>query len=273
MKTNTIYNENCITGMKEHIEDNSVDLTVTSPPYDNLRAYEDNIDETWNFEVFKEIADELYRVTKDGGVVVWVVGDAVIDGSETGSSFRQALYFKEIGFNIHDTMIYEKNGASFPASKKSTRYSQVFEYMFIFSKGKPKTTNLLFDRKNRWAGSKNFGKTSSRGKDGERKSSDGFTVAEYGARYNIWKFNTGRGYSTKDEIAYEHPAIFPEKLAEDHIVTWSNPGDVVLDPFMGSGTTAKLCIKTNREYIGFELSEKYYNIAKKRLSTIAEPLF
>jgi site-specific DNA-methyltransferase (adenine-specific) len=243
-----------------------VDLTVTSPPYDDLRTYDNQIDKSWNQETWENVLDELYRITKPGGIVVWVVGDAVIDGSESGTSFKQALYAKEIGFNIHDTMIYEKNGSSFPASKKSTRYSQVFEYMFIFSKGKPKTANLLFDRKNRWAGSKNFGKTSSRGKDGERKSSDSFTVAEYGARFNIWKYNTGRGYSTKDEIAYKHPAIFPEKLVEDHIITWSNEGDLVFDPFLGSGTTGKVAIQLNRKFIGTELNKEYFDIAETRMS-------
>ena len=265
LETNEIYNKDCVEGMKE-LYDNSIDLTVTSPPYDNLRDYEhQNIDELWNFDVFKTVADELYRVTKDGGVVVWVVGDAVINGSESGSSFRQALYFKEIGFNIHDTMIYEKNGPSFPANDKSTRYSQVFEYMFIFSKGKPKTANLLKDRKNKWGGTSTFGKHSSRGKDGEKKQSNKFTVQEYGYRFNIWKYNTGRGYSTKDEVAYDHPAIFPEQLAYDHILTWSNENDIVLDPFMGSGTTAKMCIKADRQYIGFERNENFYNLSKKRL--------
>lgn len=95
----------CVELMKE-IPDDFIDLTVTSPPYDNLRDY--NNEMTWNFEKFKEVAKELFRITKPGGVVVWVVGDATIKGSETGTSFRQALFFKDCGFNLHDTMIYKK---------------------------------------------------------------------------------------------------------------------------------------------------------------------
>ena len=153
MELNRIYNCNCIEGMKQ-MADNSVDLTVTSPPYDQLRDYGSVVDEnTWNFEVFKGIAKELYRVTKPGGIVVWVIGDAVINGGETGSSFRQALYFIDCGFKLHDTMIYEKNSSSFPASRTSKRYTQIFEYMFVFVKGKIRNDILLLaDKPNKWAG-------------------------------------------------------------------------------------------------------------------------
>ena len=154
---NKIIQGDCLEVMKL-FKAESIDLVVTSPPYDNLRDYKGYI---FNFE---GIAKELFRIMKEGGVVVWVVGDATIDGSETGTSFRQALYFKEVGFNLHDTMIYQKNGPAYPANEKSTRYSQVFEFMFIFSKGIPKSVNLLKDKKNRWFGSKTFGKQSHRNK-------------------------------------------------------------------------------------------------------------
>lgn len=241
-------------------EPDYIDLTVTSPPYDNLRAYNGFV-----FD-FETIARQLYRVTKPGGVVVWVVADATINGSETGTSFRQALYFTDCGFNLHDTMIYSKNG---PAHPDKTRYQQVFEFMFVFSKGHPKTINLLIDRKNKWAGSKNFGTRTNREKNGEVKvgttSLAGRTVKDFGSRWNIWEINTGFGYSASDNYAYEHAAIFPEQLARDHIISWSNEGDIVLDPFCGSGTTPKMAKLFKRHYIGIEISEDYVTLSKKRV--------
>jgi len=263
---NKILQGDCIEVMKG-IEDNSIDLTVTSPPYDNLRIYKGYI---FNFE---GIAKELFRVTKQGGIVVWVVGDATIKGSETGTSFKQALYFKEIGFNLHDTMIYEKNGSSFPARRNGNRYSQIFEYMFIFSKGNLKTHNLICDKKNRWEGYTSFGKSKMRNKDGNLVEREMKPVPEFSSRNNIWRYNTGNNYSTKDKIAYQHPAIFPEKLAQDHIISWSNPGDVVLDPMCGSGTTCKMAKELGRKYIGIEKDKDYVEIARKRIKAIPQTLF
>ncbi len=266
IEINKNYNESNLETMAK-MPDNFIDLTVTSPPYDNLRTYKG-----YSFD-FEDIAKELFRVTKDGGVVVWVVGDATVDGGESGTSFRQALFFQSIGFLIHDTMIYEKNGAAYPANDKSNRYSQVFEYMFVFSKGKPKTYNLIKDRKNRWAGSKTFGNQSNRKQDGVLDKKGSRETPEFGYRYNIWKYNNGYGYSTKDEIAFEHPAIFPEKLAYDHIKTWTNENDLVYDCFMGSGTTAKACISANRNWIGSEISKEYCEIIEKRLQPLRHNLF
>lgn len=261
---NRLIHQDCVDGMKE-LEDNVIDLTVTSPPYDDLRSYNDS--SSWNFNTFTLVADELYRVTKVGGVVVWVIGDAVVKGSETGSSFKQALYFMELGFKLHDTMIYEKNGSPFPARRDGNRYSQLFEYMFVLSKDtKPKTANLLCDKPNRWAGYTHFGKGSIRQKDGQLVERNIKPIPEYSPRNNIWKYNTGKNYSTKDEIAFEHPAIYPESLARDHILTWSKENELVLDPFMGSGTTIVCCRETKRNYIGYEIDDEYYTIARKRLS-------
>jgi len=242
------------------VKENSVDLTITSPPYDNLRTYENK--SIWNWDVFTKIANGLYKVTKKGGVVVWVVGDGTVNGSETGTSFRQALYFKEIGFRIHDTMIYLKSGSSFPSSN---RYYQVFEYMFVFSKGAPKTINLIKDRKNRWGGTTSFGRISNRTKDGKLKKKGKVQIQDVGIRFNVWKINNGKGYSTKDEIAFQHPAIFPEQLAKDHIISWSNKGDTVLDPLMGSGTTGKMARLLGRKFIGIEMNENYFQLAKRRI--------
>jgi len=261
--TNKIYNENCLDTMAR-MEDNFIDLTVTSPPYDNLRTYNG-----YSFD-FESIAKELFRVTKDGGVVVWVVGDATVKGSETGTSFKQALYFKEIGFNIHDTMIYQKNNFSSPSSN---RYHQIFEYMFIFSKGKPKTFNPLKDRKNIYGGSVgSWGKNTVRQKDGSMKENTKKVISEYGQRYNVWVYKTSKN-GQEDEIAYKHPAIFPSKLVNDHIISWSNEGDLIYDCFMGSGTTAKMAILNNRNYIGSEMSTEYCEIIKQRLNKQQTQLF
>jgi len=263
IELNKIYNENCLETMKR-MEDNFVDLTVTSPPYDNLRTYTGEAE--WNFEVFKEIAKELYRVTKFGGVVVWIVGDATIKGSETGSSFKQALYLKECGFNLFDTMIYAKQPRGAVGNNKT--YWQTFEYMFIFSKGKPKTINLICDRKN---------KESRDGDNGTKRLENGELLkvkrggySEYGRRTNIWEYGIGKGQSTKDDFAFKHPAMFPEQLANDHIISWSNENDLIYDPFMGSGTTAKMSILNNRNWIGSEISSEYCKIIEERVKKARE---
>jgi len=266
IQLNKIYNEDCLVTLK-NIPDNTIDLTVTSPPYDDLRTYNNHISglktefNGYSFD-FENIAKELYRTTKKGGVVVWVVGDGTEKGSETGTSFRQALYFKEIGFNIHDTMIYMKNNFSNPSSN---RYHQIFEYMFVFSKGKPKTFNSIKDRKNVYGGQVgSWGKNTSRQADGTMVERKKKIIKEYGQRYNVWTFKTSKN-GQEDEIAYQHPAIFPIQLVKDHIISWSKPGDLIFDPFMGSGTTAKAAVQTQRDYLGSEISEEYYKICLERL--------
>lgn len=228
--------------------ENSVDLTVTSPPYDDLRTYNG-----YSFD-FEAVAQELYRVTKDGGVVVWVVGDSTVKGSESGTSFRQALYFKEVGFNLHDTMIYEKAQTPFGSN---LCYLQAFEYMFILSKGKPKAINFIRDRENKRSGVESMwaGGLSVDGKKAERVRKP---MAKFGKRKNIWTYGVGGGKTG-------HPAVFPEKLAEDHIVSWSNPGDLVFDPFGGSGTTAKMAIINERNYLHIDISDEYNDIARERI--------
>lgn len=255
MKLNTIYNEDCLRTMKR-MPDNFIDLVITSPPYDNMRNYTG-----YAFD-FENITKELFRVIKEGGVVVWVVGDSVVDGSETGTSFRQALFFKEIGFKLHDTMIYKKNSSSFPSS---TRYYACFEYMFVFVKGKLKCFNPIQDHKNKHAGGILYPWT--REKDGilRKGSRYGFPVKDVGVRFNVWEYATGCNNSYSEDYLKVHPAIFPEKLAEDHIISWSNAGDLVYDPFMGSGTTAKMAIIQQRFFIGSEISCEYVLLANKRI--------
>lgn len=258
METNIIHNEDCLKGMRK-LPDGSIDLIVTSPPYGDIRDYND-----YNFD-FEAISKEIYRIIKNGGVVVWVVNDQVINGSESGASFKQALYFKKIGFNLHDTMIYKKDMVTFP---DNNRYHQNFEYMFVLSKGKPKTFNLIKDRKNKWANTKVTG--TARQKNGEKtkKNCHGSKIKNYGVRFNVWEYSPGYMKTTKDKFAYDHPAMFPEKLAEDHIISWSNENDIVLDPFIGSGTTAKMALKNGRKFIGYELSKEYVDIAYKRLGKL-----
>ena len=253
-----LYKGDCLEVMKQ-IPDKSVDCVVTSPPYDNLRTY--NNSSTWSFDIFKGIAHELTRVLADGGVIVWVVGDKTENGSETGTSFRQALYFKELGLNIHDTMIYIKKGGINKGSLKA--YQQKFEYMFIFSKGKIKTFNLIKDRKNKVVEDR-IKKV--RQKDGTYKEQH-FKSHEYGVRYNYWIYETGKN---KDTNNFTHPAVFPLELAKDHIISWSNENDTVLDPLMGSGTTGVACKMLNRNFIGIEIDNNYYNIAKGRIDAVGK---
>ena len=256
IEVNKNYNESNLETMAK-MPDCFVDLTVTSPPYDGLRTYNG-----YSFP-FEDIAKELYRITKEGGVVVWIVGDATIKGSETLTSFKQALYFKELGFNVHDTMIYRKLN---PMPVKSIRYLPCFEYMFVFSKGRPKSVNLIRE------------KTLATGKEkytGTQQENGKFT--DYGKKrnlerdkYNVWDLKVGSNQSTKDKFAFKHSAIFPEQLANDHIISWSNEGDLVYDCFMGSGTVAKMSILNNRNWIGSEISSEYCNIIEERIKKACE---
>ena len=234
--------------------DNFIDLTVTSPPYDNLRDYKG-----YSFD-FEKIALELFRVTKQGGVVVWVVGDSTVNGSETGTSFKQALYFKEIGFNLHDTMIYSTNKPSLTHN----RYEQEFEYMFVFSKGSPKQFTPVII-KSKWAGTGTHGTFRQDATGRQEKAHNKKLISDTRIKGNIWHYQSGNGKGTNDNCAFEHPATFPEQLAADHIYSWSNEGDLVYDCFGGSGTTAKMAHLQKRNWILSEISAEYCEIARKRI--------
>lgn len=243
----------CLDILRE-MEEDTIDCVITSPPYDNLRTYNGTLD--WSFDKFKKIALHLWRVVKEGGVVVWVVGDATIKGSETGTSFKQALYFMELGFNLHDTMIYAKENY---VPLTHNRYEQEFEYMFVFSKGKPKTFNPI-KVACKYAGKQegshsSYHKTNSSGLVKVRKSQ----IKEKKIKGNIFYYSIG------GKNKYSTPAPFPEDLAKDHIISWTNEGDVVLDCFMGSGTVGKMCKLANRNFIGIELVPEYFEIAEKRI--------
>jgi len=250
MELNKIYNENCLDTMKL-FKNNFIDMVLTSPPYDDLRNYNG-----YKFP-FEKIVKELYRVLKIGGIIIWVVGDKTDKGSETLTSFKQALFFKEIGFNVHDTMIYYKNN---PMPTTGKRYHQHFEYIFAFSKGTPHIFNPIIEptKYHGLANMKNRGKTGSL----DYKKVERTKEKKVG---NVFSYSIGGGISTKDKIAYKHPAIFPEQLAIDQIKTWSNENDLIYDPFMGSGTTAKIAQLFNRKWLGSEISKEYTEIANERL--------
>ncbi len=240
----------------KRLSDGCIPLTVTSPPYDNLRDYGGHP------FTFEPIADELFRITAEGGVVVWVVQDQVKDGRESGSSLRQRLYFETIGFVTHATLIMQANGFRFP---QKTRYPQQFQYAFVFAKGKPRVVNLIQDRPNSNAGGKV--KNSVRKKDGKTVTvkRPGKRVRRFGLRGNIWTYEAGYGKTTKDKDAYEHPALMPEAMAEDLIISFSKPGDLVFDPMCGSGTTCKMALLNDRRYMGMEIHKPYWEIAVKRM--------
>ena len=254
IQLDTIYNEDCLEGMKR-IDDASVDCVVTSPPYDNLRKY-GGVAEGWNFDKFKAIAQQIARVLKQGGVCVWVVSDGVVNGSETGTSFRQALYFMECGLTLYDTMIWEKPS---PQAPTEGRYYDVFEYMFIICKGKkPASLNFICDHKNVSAGTVSTRETRSCAED--RKPTDKKRVVkDYSRRFNVWQIS-------RDNGGTGHPAVFPFRLAHDHILSWSEVGGVVLDPFLGSGTTCVAALREHRHFLGFELNKEYFDIAQRRIA-------
>lgn len=260
---NKVYCGDCLEVMKLFSKE-CIDLSVTSPPYDTVRAYEG-----YAFD-YKHTARELYRVTKNGGIVVWVVGDSTKNFCESLSSFKQAIYFVEkCGFNLLDTMIYEKRGGPSPYPNLR-RYSPWFEYMFVFSKGRPATFNPIKDKPTKSGGGKLNSGNTARQRDGSMKGSGSYTTKKYTTRHNVWKYDVGKGKDTKDVVALAHPARFPEKLVHDHIVSWSNEGDTVLDPFAGSGTTLKVAKQTNRNYVGIEVSEKYCTIIQERLNAVEQ---
>lgn len=245
----------CVEFMRT-VDGGSVDLTVTSPPYDKMRAYRGF---SWDFQA---TARELFRVTSDGGVVVWVVGDSTRDGSESGTSFRQALGFVDVGFKLHDTMIYVKNGTG--AAGSVLGYWQTFEYMFVLVRGsRLRTFNPLGNGKRVSSG----GTRHRPDRDGKTQDRPGGWRDETreGRRSNVWTYNVGNN-SGDDKISVGHPARFPEALVRDHVLSWSNPGDLVMDPFLGSGTTAKVAYQTGRRFLGCDLSPEYVELTKRRLA-------
>lgn len=248
---NNIYNTDCLIGM-QGLPDACIDLVVTSPPYDDLRHYKG-----YYFD-FENIAKELFRIMKKGGVVVWVVGDKIKNGNRTLTSFKQCLFFQEIGFNVHDIMIYRKKNTPF---MRSNAYTNCYEFMFVFSKERVKTFNPLKTKTARQGFEKLVANKKADGINNKVRAE----LKEEKTLTNIWEYAVGLGGSTNDKIAFQHPAIFPEKLAQDHILSWTNEGDIVFDPMSGSGTTCKMAKLNRRNYLGMEISAEYAELSLKRL--------
>ena len=251
---NQLYHGDCVDIMAG-MEADSVDMTLTSPPYDDLRTYNG-----YHFD-FESIAKGLYRITKQGGVVVWVVGDKVKNGNRSLTAFRQGLFFQEVGFRMHDVMIYQKKNTPF---FRSNAYTNAYEFMFVLSKGKPKTFNPLQITKQRISDDVAVGD-----REGHRAYKPNPNTSLLKTKTNIWAYAVGLGGTTSDKIAFQHPAIFPEKLAEDHILSWTHPNDLVFDPMCGSGTTGKMALLNNRRFIGVDISAEYIAIAKERIGIFA----
>lgn len=251
-----LYNVNCLEYLQT-VPNDSIQFVLTSPPYDNIRNYKG-----FSFP-FERIAQELWRTLKPGGVIAWNVADGTVDGSETGTSMRQALYFMELQFRLHDTMIYLKKNP-IPANSNNKRYHQAWEYIFILSKGTPTTFNPITEKAK-------YSHVVNRGRFRGVNNDADYTVMkrnEYTRRRNVFEYSIGGGHTTTDKIAYKHPALMPEQLAQDMISTWTNPGDEVFDPFSGAGTTAKMCRFLNRKFVGTEISTEYCDIAQTRLESI-----
>lgn len=255
MLIDTVLNIDCLEGMRL-LPSGSIPLTLTSPPYDRLRLYGGH---AFNFEA---IAKELYRITMPGGVVVWIVQEQIIEGSESGTSSYQRLYFKRIGFCLHNTLTMSVLGHHLP---EMNRYGRPLEYAFVLSKGKPRSINIIKDKRNSTAGEDID--PSIRQPDGRLVGSrfTGKIIQPLGARGSVWTYDRGWNKTTRDKIAYQHPALMPEKMAEDHIRSWSMPGDLVFDPMAGAGTTLKMAMLNDRRYLGMEIVAEYCEIANDRL--------
>lgn len=253
---NRIHLDDCVGGMRG-LPDGCIPLTVTSPPYDNLRQYGNH---PFDFEA---VARELWRVTAPGGVVVWVVQDEIVDGSETGTTCRQQLFFQTLGFRVHNRIVMVNPGSRWPGK---IRYGVALELAIVLSKGAPRTVRLLRDSPNKHAGRlKTFVRRNWKG-DTEQTGPKAYPVGTWGVRGNVWVYSRGFNQSSKDKRDFDHPALMPEEMAEDLIVSFSKPGELVFDPFTGAGTTAKMAFLNNRRYLGYEVHEPYYRRALERLT-------
>lgn len=255
-RMNRLHLGDCVAGMRT-LPDGCIPLTVTSPPYDNLREYGGH---TFDFGA---VARELWRVTAPGGVLVWFTQDQTVGGGQTGTGCRQQLFLQDIGFRVYERIVMDRINPL----PRTRHYSGVLEIAVVLSKGRPRSVNLLCDKPNRQAGAvyPTFCRSRSGRVDGRAKP-----IPRYGVRGVVWRYTVGGPHSTADLGDYAHPSVMPEAMAEDHIRSWSRPGDVVLDPFLGSGTTAKIALLNDRRYLGYEVHEPYFGIAHRRLADARE---
>ena len=252
-----LHNNDCVKVLP-YFKD-SVDLIITSPPYDDLREYGGH---EFNF---RAVADAIIPALKDGGQMAWIVQDAIRNYQETGNSFRQALYFQEHGLLLHQTIIFQKANES---GKSHTRYAEVTEYIFILTKGRPKTFNPIIDKPNAEANTRQSNTNKGRNKAGELGSYVGsYTVPKFSKRINVWRYNTSR-MAPDFKDAHKHPAIYPLALGHDLVTSYSNPGDLVLDPMCGSGTTIRAAVNLDRNAVGIDIEPSYIELAKRRMSQL-----
>ena len=236
----------------------SVDLFVTSPPYDNLRKYGG---QPWDF---KALAGEMTRTLKVGGVIVWNVSDSVVNGSESLTSMRQAIHFHDVlGLRVHDTQIYLKNSY---VPKNHNRYEQAWEYLFVFTKGKPKTFNPILvpcvtAGSRRWRGAEKQNEATYSMKRVNKHT----TVKTHKIHPNVFAYDVGKNAKTT------HNAPFPIELARDAVISWSNVGDFVVDPFVGSGTTVVAAKQLNRHFLGIDIHKPYCAETLRRLTETITP--
>lgn len=252
---NEIYCIDCVEGMKK-IPDNSVDIVVTSPPYDGIRDYNG-----FNFDLH-ETGRGLIRILKEGGIVAMVIQDQTKNFGKTLTSFKTIIdWCDNIGFKLFECVIYRKHGSE--GAWWTNRFRVDHEYMPIFLKGeKPQ----YFNKENLKVPSIHGGKvmtgSGSRRTDGKTNARVTRPINTMKCRGTIWNYLMA---GDKDPIKRQHPAPFPDQIPLDFIECFCPPGGVVLDPFMGSGSTAVAAKKLNRKYIGFDTSEEYIKIAHARL--------
>jgi len=243
----------CCEKIKELIDKGiKTDLTITSCPYDDLRNYDGKIQ--FDESKWRELIPLLYDITNDGGVVVWIVNDMVKNGSKTGTSFKQALAFMDAGFNLNDTMIWSKLNPM--PQVKQPRYNQCFEYMFVFSKGKPKTFNpIMVPCK---CAGQNYDSTCKRMGGENGRTEKHFIINKEKVKSNIWECAVAQNKTV-------HTAVFPLQLIIDHIKSWTNEGDTVLDPFVGSGTSGIAALQLNRNFIGIDIVPEYCKLTEEQI--------
>ena len=249
---NSIVLGDCVEGMRS-LPPDLVPCTVASPPYGALRHYHGN----HQFD-FEAAAAELWRITRPGGVVCWVVREEVVDGSESGEASEQRLFFRDLGFRLHQTIVMERYGSR---ARSPGRYGESLEYAFILAKGKPATVRLLRDRRNKTAGK--LVTATHRYPDGSYRVQR-YEVDEWGYRKAVWYFAQGMHVAT-DPVARLHQAPMPEAMAEDLILSYSREGDLIFDPFAGVATTAKMALLNHRNYFGYEINAIYHARGEERL--------
>ena len=240
----------------KNFPDNSIDMVVTSPPYDGLRDYNG-----FSLDLHK-IGKEIYRVLKDGGIAVMVIQDATKDFAKSLTSFRTIVdWCDNVGFRLFETVIYHKNGTEGAWWKQRFRVDH--EYMPIFMKGKKPQ---YFNKEPLKIPSKHGGKVMSgsgnRRTDGTLSETVRRPINTMKCRGTVWDYLMA---GDKNPLKRKHPAVFPDKIPYDCIQCFCPEGGLVLDPFIGCGSTAVMAKVLGRNYIGIDISREYCDLAEERI--------